>query len=859
MDMRSAEEKVTGRILDANSDLRHSFGDYVQLGDAETSNDMEERVRGAIALAPVGNVEGSWHYLVLKSWNVVQRNGNAATPLPIPSEVIEYINSKSSASKRAKPRDYVKLGLWRGRDVAEVDSDSDDDDDNNDDEGDDGIIEQYLPEMIVPQQVDEVDDDGDAMIGEDLFEADQDDASVAQQAAAEQVMDEVQFEDGQQQEQAQANEGPEHLDQVQVDEGPDELGEDADGAHGAIDADAAGGEAAHAEGAEGEDPIAPAVPPAQQLGRGARQHQPGRWAHLTGRGTREYDRIVSNSVMLAADEVRLQANKQKHMCRIVCGDDYYSVYHLTVTQAIKQRGYAAIQSAVKEIMQLDDMNTFEGRLYNDLNPEQQAHIITSSMFLKDKFSPQGEFEKFKARLVAGGHLQDRSVYSVKSAPTVNTTSVFAIAGIAGQEGRAVAKADFPSAFLHSHMPDDQPEVIVRLNKFETKVLVAINPEYKKFVRKDGTCLVKLNRALYGCIQSARLWYEKLSVDLIDMGFAINPQDICVFNRTEADGSQTTLTLHVDDLFVTAKTETHIDTFFEQLLQRYPTLSIQRGRVIDYLGMTFDFQEPGKVRVTMKQYVNELLDFCEPLDGEADTPARPNLFKVDTHSDNLTGVDKEYFHSATAKLLYLGKRVRPDILTAVSFLVKRVQKPTVQDKQKLRRVVQYIRKTRDFGIVIQADKILAIYAFVDASYGVHEDFKSHTGVVVGFGRGPILAKSSTQKLNAKSSTEAELIGLSDSTGEILWLRDFLIAQGYIMSPATVYQDNMSTIAMIKNGRPNSTRSKHIGIRFFFVADRVQQKEIKIEYMSTNDMLADILTKPLQGNLFVKMRNQLLNWT
>jgi hypothetical protein len=137
-------------------------------------------------------------------------------------------------------------------------------------------------------------------------------------------------------------------------------------------------------------------------------------------------------------------------------------------------------------------------------------------------------------------------------------------------------------------------------------------------------------------------------------------------------------------------------------------------------------------------------------------------------------------------------------------------------------------------------------------------KSHTGCVIGLGKGPIFGKSTTQKLNCKSSTEAELIGLSDSTNQVIWTRNFLIEQGFDIGPATIYQDNQSTIALVKNGKSNSERTRHIAIRFFFVSDRVKSNEIKIEYMATGEMLADILTKPLQGNLFKKLRDQLLNW-
>jgi hypothetical protein len=261
---------------------------------------------------------------------------------------------------------------------------------------------------------------------------------------------------------------------------------------------------------------------------------------------------------------------------------------------------------------------------------------------------------------------------------------------------------------------------------------------------------------------------------------------------------------------------------------------------------------------MDGYVEDFLQFCKSVPGVASTPAESDLFKVDETAELLCDKDKEFYHSVTAKLLYLGKRVRPDILTAISFLSKRVKAPTKEDMNKLQRAVRYIRGTHKYGIVLEADKNLGVFGFVDASYGVHVDYKSHTGTVIGIGKGPIYAKSTTQKLNTKSSTEAELVGLSDSAAYIIWVRNFLIEQGYNVEPAKIFQDNMSTISMVKNGKSNSDKTRHIAIRFFFIADRVKSNEINIEYMETGNMLADILTKPLQGKLFKRLRDALLNW-
>jgi hypothetical protein len=110
--------------------------------------------------------------------------------------------------------------------------------------------------------------------------------------------------------------------------------------------------------------------------------------------------------------------------------------------------------------------------------------------------------------------------------------------------------------------------------------------------------------------------------------------------------------------------------------------------------------------------------------------------------------------------------------------------------------------------------------------------------------------------SKSSTEAELIGISDGLSTVLWVRNFMLAQGITVGPAVVWQDNKSTIALGEKGRSTSSRTKHIHIRYFFVKDRIDSGEIVLKYKPTEEMVADALTKPLQGSLFKSLRTRLL---
>ena len=243
---------------------------------------------------------------------------------------------------------------------------------------------------------------------------------------------------------------------------------------------------------------------------------------------------------------------------------------------------------------------------------------------------------------------------------------------------------------------------------------------------------------------------------------------------------------------------------------------------------------------------------------ATTPARPNLFAIPDKSYPLLPDDlRERFHSITAKLLYLSKRTRPDILTAVALFTKRVLKPQRDDYDKLSRTIKYVRGTQHMGIIFEVHEPIHVTAYIDASFVIHPDMKSHTGSVVTLGKGTIYAKSRTQRLMTKSSTEAELVALSDAANQVIWTRNLLESQGYPQPPALVYQDNQSTIQLICNGRSNSERTRHVDIRYFFLHDRITTGDIDIVYLPTTDMIADILTKPLQGGLFRKLRKQLLN--
>jgi hypothetical protein len=243
----------------------------------------------------------------------------------------------------------------------------------------------------------------------------------------------------------------------------------------------------------------------------------------------------------------------------------------------------------------------------------------------------------------------------------------------------------------------------------------------------------------------------------------------------------------------------------------------------------------------------LEELPEDMSGEAATPAANHLFQVNEDAVKLDEESAPLYHHKVAKLLFLCKRARPDVQTAVAFMTTRVQQPDVDDYKKLRRPMQYLHSTVDMPLTLEADNAHIVKWWVDASFAVHSDMKSHTGGMMTLGKGAAYGTSTRQKLNTKSSAESELVVVNDVMPQVLWTRYFLEAQGYGVDNSIVHQDNQSVILLEKNGRASRSgkRTRHINIRYFFVADRIAKNELKIEDCPTGEMLGDFFTKPLQG--------------
>ena len=167
-------------------------------------------------------------------------------------------------------------------------------------------------------------------------------------------------------------------------------------------------------------------------------------------------------------------------------------------------------------------------------------------------------------------------------------------------------------------------------------------------------------------------------------------------------------------------------------------------------------------------------------------------------------------------------------------------------------------TKNLYLTLEATNLSIAQWWADAAFAVHPDMKSHTGGTMILGKGAIQSISQKQQINTKSSTKAEIVGTDNVLSHLLWTKNFLEAQGYPSKQTILHQDNTSAILLEKHGRDSTSKnSQHIHIRFYFIKDHIENGDLEIKFCPTDKMIADYMTKPLQGAKFFRFCKIIMN--
>jgi hypothetical protein len=352
---------------------------------------------------------------------------------------------------------------------------------------------------------------------------------------------------------------------------------------------------------------------------------------------------------------------------------------LSLKSGLREWGDKAYTVAESEMKQLHFRNTFKPMHWSKLTAIQHQTVLESHMFLKEKRDG-----KIKGRTVIGGNKQREYISKEDaSSPTVATESVLLSCIIDAEEERDVTVIDIPNAFIQTRVEDEKDMAIIKIHGVLVDILVEIAPDaYKSYATTDKKgvrqLLVQCQKALYGTMVASLLYYRKFTKSLTDIGFELNPYDPCVANKM-IEGKQMTIScFHVDDCKLSHRMRKVMDKMIEWLRQEYESIfedgsgkmMVSRGKVHKYLGMTLDYTTRGQVKITMIDYVEEILtafDKADPKGGGTKTSAAPEtLFKSDEDCEKLQPSKAVEFHNLVAKPLYATKRARPDTCTAIAF-------------------------------------------------------------------------------------------------------------------------------------------------------------------------------------------------
>ena len=874
---------MTGLSTDVKIHCRVPIGSYCHIHDEpDPSNTNTPRTTGAIALHAQGNVQGGYNFLNLDTWKVLQRR--SWTELPTPSHVIRQVEDK--ARKELKLSDDDELPdqtEFRRKDKSVIADDpinpeyQDEGSDSDGDEDDNNVTQappqaQEAPTTIPPPaQVPQDADAGAADAGAPKSEPDgnrdplpcplvkEEDIEDFDDDIDEQELDQEDLDD------QEDHDDEDHNDQELHDD--DDVGNDMPSMHRQEDEDNDSDSDSEDESDDESDDESQDHKEAsvnEEEDTSSEEDSPKKVPvpvhhhNLRRNPKRSYKyKYGTNATMLGEMEESVYKPNDQFSSK------YGHAFHILMTQMSATRGMKlfgerAENAIVEEFKQLvHTENVFEPKMFNSLTPKQRHLALRAITLIKEKRDG-----KVKGRTVADGSTQrDYIPPEQATSPTVSIEALLLTCVIDAMEERAVAVADVSGAFLKTEMPEDDEDVTVVFEGKMVELLIKTDASYEKYVHINNAgkkvLYVRLKKAMYGCLKAARLFYDNLAGQLEIMGFTRNRYDLCVANKV-IDHKQCTVTWHVDDLKISHVNPKVVDKVIKQLESRYGKLSVTRGRKQTYVGMELNYCTDKSVEVSMRPYLIEAIaefeEMGENIDTSKPTPAAAYLFNVDEDSPLLNDKVAKRFHKIVAKLLFVCCRGRPDINVTISFLTTRVSKSNDGDWKKLKRLLQYVHGTMDLVLKLSGDGMSIIKWWIDASYGVHDNMRSHTGTTMSLGRGSVYSRSTKQKLNTKSSTEAELVGASDGASQILWTSYFLQDQGADCKESRLHQDNQSAELLEKNGRMSSSqRTRHINIRYFFLKDRIDKNEISVVHCPTEYMIADFFTKPLQGAKFIEFRD------
>ena len=449
--------------------------------------------------------------------------------------------------------------------------------------------------------------------------------------------------------------------------------------------------------------------------------------------------------------------------------------------------------------------------------------ITGRWVFKIKYGLDGSILRYKARWVIYGYKQMEGVdFSSTWAGVVKPASFRTLFAIAAARNLHILQLDIVTAFLYGLLDEEiyvsQPDGFI----------------------EDPTLVCHLRKALYGLKQAPRVWYAVIREFLKGMGFASTSADQSVF---VSEDKKTFICVYVDDLLLFGEDMDYLNTIKLKLSNRFKMTDL--GPVSHYLGMSIECRN-GRVSLNQTTYLQSVLERfgmsdCKP----SPTPMEPGIPNVMMPTDDAQRADADavcWYGSVVGSLMYAMTMTRPDLGYALSVLSRYCANPDATHIKAATRLLRYVRGTLSYRIHYEGTT--GFVGYTDADWAGAKDGRRSTGGWLFFlSGGPISWSSKRQDLVTQSSCESEYVALSEAGKEAIWLRSLLLQLHAVPKVSTViWADNQGAIALGENPEFHR-RTKHIDAKWHWVREAIEEGKILVEYIPTNLMAADGLTKAL----------------
>lgn len=506
----------------------------------------------------------------------------------------------------------------------------------------------------------------------------------------------------------------------------------------------------------------------------------------------------------------------------------------------------------------------------ELPPE--SKIVGHRWVFTRKKNPEGKVLRYKGRIVAQGYTQTYGLdYQDTYAPVLDQITYRLLIALSTYLQFDMDSMDVVTAFLYGYLDED---IYMKVPEY-----IVIPPHLKNPA-------VKLKRSLYGLKQAGRQWYIRYAKALLDTGYKTTSINPCIFYKyipatpTSPPG-RVIASVYVDDTNV----------FGDKISKNQAKVELSKlfemkdsGKLTNCIGIQVEYIKQGGVIVHQTAYAKRILEKykMDKCNRTRTNPLEVRTKKYRKHFKKYSTLHPEWvendyyrptsknektlpstvpFRQALGSLAYLANCTRPDICFHVNLIARNAHNPCHRHWKAIQMILRYLKRTFDYGLYYNGTD-WTIKAYADAGY-LSDPYtgRSQTGYIITIGETAFCWRSIKQSTVATSTSLAEMIALYECSRELTWIQQFLseLSTGLHINikskPITIYEDNQACIKQLETGYIKTDRTKHVLPVFFYPYNLIQEGKIKVENISSEENIADIMTKTLHGPRHQKLAHKL----